>query len=493
MKIKLIYPAQQFMAGEVPRPDGSLGLLYIAGALRREGFDVSLMDLCVGEAGDRLADSFFRRTLLDDTHLRIGLPVEVLQSRVQGCDVVAVTSIFTSNTPLALEVAAAVKQMDPSILTVAGGGNARALHRLFLDGGFDVVVCGEGEAVMVEVCRNHAARRGLEGVHGLAFKNRNGMVVRTPEAPVEPDLDRLPLPAWDLLPRTRYWEIGDPPGGSFDAASDVRYLTMQTSRGCPFRCSYCHISREGEGAKLRLKSDERVLREFAVLRDLGANHVFFQDDSLFADRERIVRLLPKIRGYGMCLADTNGVNVRHFFLGGGSRLALDEELLDVIHDCGMSDMAIAFESGSRRILNRYASRKWNPEKHNPVALVRGAAQRGLRTIGFFTIGYPDETLDELTETFLLAKRLVDEGLGSAAFYVVTPYPGTALYDFAIENGFLPPDLDFANMKFQIPTMVNTTVSPEILRYTRRLAYQLIHPAHLVAAKDAKTAAARARQ
>ena len=62
MNIKLIYPAQQFIAGEVPRPDGSLGLLYIAGALRQAGFAVSLIDLCVGEARDRLEDSFFIMT-----------------------------------------------------------------------------------------------------------------------------------------------------------------------------------------------------------------------------------------------------------------------------------------------------------------------------------------------------------------------------------------------------------------------------------------------
>jgi hypothetical protein len=91
----------------------------------------------------------------------------------------------------------------------------------------------------------------------------------------------------------------------------------------------------------------------------------------------------------------------------------------------------------------------------------------------------------LTETFLFAKDLVDIGLQIAAFYIIVPYPGSVLYDYAAANNHLPEIPDLPNMKFAIPTMINTKVPPEVLHYNRRLVYQLINRKGVIEVKHGK--------
>ena len=488
MKIKLIYPAQLFLRTETPRPDGSLGLLYIGAALRDAGHEVSLLDMCVGDADIALADSFYRRILINDGLVRVGIDDDALAQRLQGVDVVAVTSIFTMNTEQALDLARVAKRVNRHMLTIVGGGNARARHATFLAAGFDVVVLGEGETTIVELIDAWSHQRDLHDVKGIAYGNQQDEVVITEPRAAPTCLDELPIPAWDLLPLDRYWDLVDPPGGVFPHGERIRYVAMQTSRGCPFRCTYCHISTEGDAAKLRLKSDRRVMRELSAIQQLGADHVLLQDDSLLADRDRILRLFRRFKETGLGFSDTNGVNVSHFFRGGLKAPRLDDELLDAMREAGLGSMSIAFESGSRRIVDCYASKKWRPGVHDARLLIREAVARGFKVLGFFMIGYPDETLDELDMTFLLARDLVEAGLTQASFYIATPYPGTALFDYAQQHGYLPADIPWSTMKFQVPSMVNTTIPPEVLAYTRHLVFKLIHPAALVSGKNGKTIA-----
>ena len=97
-RVKLVYLAQHFENTENPRRDGSLGLLYLAEALRDEGILVVLLDMCVGEAGDSLRDSFHHRMKIDDEHVRVGMFPKNLAERLHGYNISGVTSIFTPQT-----------------------------------------------------------------------------------------------------------------------------------------------------------------------------------------------------------------------------------------------------------------------------------------------------------------------------------------------------------------------------------------------------------
>lgn len=94
-RIKFIYPAQQFELSENPRPDGSLGILYLASILRNNGYYVEILDMSVGDETDTLESTFYNRIPIDEDHIRVGMPLEELDSKVKGFDIIGMTSIFT--------------------------------------------------------------------------------------------------------------------------------------------------------------------------------------------------------------------------------------------------------------------------------------------------------------------------------------------------------------------------------------------------------------
>lgn len=153
-KILLIYPPNQLLPIEIPRPDGSLGLLYLAGALRQYGIEVEILDASVGSKNDTLRETFFRRRIQHNGLTRIGMTKSRLREYIksENYDIVGISSNFTPQTKMALEVARLAKEANPKIFVAAGGVNARALSRRFLESGFvDVVAMSEAEKTIIKI------------------------------------------------------------------------------------------------------------------------------------------------------------------------------------------------------------------------------------------------------------------------------------------------------------------------------------------------------
>jgi radical SAM superfamily enzyme YgiQ (UPF0313 family) len=321
-------------------------------------------------------------------------------------------------------------------------------------------------------------RPDLSSIDALAYRDGDGHRIN-PQDPqsVRWDLDQLPMPAWDLLPNERYWSIGRPHGGVFAPDDDVRYASMMTSLGCPFSCAYCHIAGEQDGSdagpigKYRIKSDERVLAELAALKDLGVEHLFIEDDSLFGNKKRSLRLLSKIRGAGVNILDVNGVNVIHLL----KRWQPDHEVLEALVDAGFTEIVLPFESGNQRVLRKYASNKLNIERSNIAALITACKSYGLRIQGNYMLGYPDETLEEIETTIDLARHHLSYGLDAANFFLVMPLPGTPLYDTAYAGGNIPADFDPDKMNWTRASMVNTVVPAQQLEDIRHRAWETLNP------------------
>lgn len=101
-------------------------------------------------------------------------------------------------------------------------------------------------------------------------------------------------------------------------------------------------------------------------------------------------------------------------------------------------------------------------------------EAGLQVDGNYTIGYPDETMEEIKETLQLARLHMEYGLSEANIFLIVPFPGSELFDFAMKNGFLDDGWNPDEMKWYEPTMKGTTVPPETLRLTRELAWSLLN-------------------
>lgn len=476
----LMYPALQFAPDEMAKPDGSLSLPYVAGALRRAHYDVRILDVSVGDAEDRLEDTFYNSKFLPSGLIRCGLAMDRLASKIADFDVIGVSSIFTTQTSMVLELTRFVKKFDPRKLVIAGGVNARNLRDRFFDNGVDIIVLSEAENTIVEIAEAVRGKRELASVSGIAFRNEQGKEIVNPMGPVTADLDQLPFPAWDLLPLEKYWDISRPHGGDFPPGKRIQYASLQTSRGCPFRCLYCHISKEVEGSAfgdlgaLRVKSIDRVLQELQILKDLGAQYVFFEDDSLFAKKKRAYEMFRAVGKLGLDLSDVNGINICHLQKNFGGELGIDEEFLEVLAEAGFHALQLPFESASHRLLSKYSTSKWNIEKTDTQRLIHACAEVGISTAGNYMIGYPDETLHEMHGTILMAKHHVEQGLKYANFFAVVPFPGTSLYDMVVKNGQLDSNFDTDQMKWTRSLLKNIAVPAETLEHLRQVAWLTVN-------------------
>lgn len=484
----LLYSPLQFGEGEIAKPDGSLSLAYVAGALREAGYEVSLLDCSVGDERDDLQDTFFASTALPSGLYRVGLSPDKIAARIADYDVIGISSIFCPQTAMVLEVVRIAKQVDPGKLVIAGGVNARSLRPMFFRNGVDVIALSEAERTIVDIAEAVRGKRPLTQTPGIAFLDEQGNEVLNPSPAPLVDLDQLPMPAWDMLPLKKYWDISRPHGGQFPQGQRIQYASLQTSRGCPYQCLYCHISKEdddgvsGNIGKYRLKSIDRVIRELETLRDLGVEYVYFEDDSLFAKKKRAYKLFELVKSMGMQLLDVNGINIAHMQKNHGGRLGPDEEFIGVLADAGFSFLTLPFESASQRLLDKYSTSKWQVRLTDTRGLLQTLDRHKIRAAGNYMIGYPDETEMEIQETILMAKRHIEEGLNHALFFTVVPFPGSRLYDMAIAEGHLDAEFDPDTMRWTRSIMRNLAMPTDSLERIRQLAWLTVNRSDYVAYK-----------
>ena len=189
-------------------------------------------------------------------------------------------------------------------------------------------------------------------------------------------------------------------------------------------------------------------------------------------RKKLLNLLKK---YPFKLADVNGVNIINLFKNQNGKYVVDEELLYALFDAGFRKISLPFESGSQRILDKYSLKKWNIEKCDTINLIKKLNKVGIVADGNFMIGYPDEDFEELTNTFMLAKKQMDVGMIACQFFMVQPFPGSALFDESIANGQLSPSWDWDEMGWSKGSQFNQPkIDKKILKYCWSLVWKLLN-------------------
>lgn len=488
-KVLLIYPPNQLNPTETPRPDGSLGPLYLASALDRAGIKNNILDASVGGLNDALENTFYKPAMQANGLIRIGMTDDGIREYIAkgGYNVIAIHSNFTPQTRMALRVAQLAKEIDPRMLVIAGGVNARNMpDRFFKSGLVDVICHSEGEEIIVKIVRAYEEKISWEAVSGIIFMKR-GKLFRTPLAPGDTkiNLDELPIPAWHRSALQKYGQITSPHG---DTVLEKRfiYAPIMTSRGCPFKCTYCHISKEREFKEdignLRVKSVDRVIQEIEFLRSLGVNKVYFEDDSLLAKKSRVKEIFNRLLGMGLKIADVNGVNLVHFLIRNKNtgKLETDQDYLELLCAAGFDQIVFPVESGSQRVLDKYATGKLHLPTMDIVEMVKIARKVGITCPVNMMIGFPDETEEEIMMSVEYAKRVVDAGAKYCSFFIPIPFPGSQLYDYAIANGHLSPDFDPDKMNWHKPVLLNTIVPPERVLELREWAWRTVNRPEYVA-------------
>jgi anaerobic magnesium-protoporphyrin IX monomethyl ester cyclase len=316
-------------------------------------------------------------------------------------DVIGITSL-TSTYPAALRLASRAKASGMPV--VLGGYHASFMDEEALSTGLvDYVVRGEGEYVMLELANALEEGGDVEDIKGISYM-REGKVIRTDPAKVVEELDQLPLAARDLLPVRDYPMRLD----------GVPMTSVVTSRGCPYDCSFCAASKFC-GTRWRARSPESVVDEVALLKSqFGFGAVSFVDDNFMLSPKRVSEICDHML--------KRGVKMNWMALSRADTIVKEEALVAKMYRAGARILFLGIESGAQEMLDEYGKREDIELFHRAIDILRS---HNIRTWASFIIGAARETRRMIQKTLELAKRL-DPYV--AQFSILTPYPGTALFD-----------------------------------------------------------------
>jgi len=336
-------------------------------------------------------------------------------------DVVGI-SVKTVKLKAAQMIARTCKSVDKDIIVVAGGPHCTALaHQVLADSNIDYVVRGEGEFTFLELLRALKDGRSLQKVNGLSYKEGSSMT-HNRIRDLLPELDEIPFPARDCL-------LNRPSYGS-EAFGD-----LITSRGCPFNCAYC-ASHLTWTRKVRYRSIANILLETrSVIEAFGTRQFTFWDDSFTLNKKRVIKLCKVLSDEKLGI--NWGCNTRFDLL--------DEEVIKSMKQAGCNNVEIGVESGSPRIL-RLIRKEIAVEKMQDVAML--LRKYGLYWSGFFMVGLPTETLDDIKMTIEFMRKIKPN---YATFSIFTPYPGTELFQMLLQRGLVTVDMDWHRYSHQSRT------------------------------------------
>jgi anaerobic magnesium-protoporphyrin IX monomethyl ester cyclase len=369
--VVLVYPQRAPQKGRhwiMP----SLGLMYLSAALQRAGYTVRHLDHTFMERHEVLAEIDRLRPAVIGIYCMITMQDE------------------------ALSLAA---QVRGKALTIVGGPYPSGEPEKFLDD-FDLVAVGEGEETIVEVMR-HLDDRAFEEVPGLVFR-RSSEIVRTEPRVRSKDMSQLPLPYRGDLPNAeyiRYWRRH---------WKDATTPLMST-RGCPFRCEFCHKPVFGD--LFRARPAESVIAEMEEIAGLGYDHVWMSDDLFTLNYRRTMELCREIEAARLpltweCLSRVTQV---------------DYDLFAQMKRAGCKRIFFGIESGDEGVLKQM-QKGIRPEQAREA--VQACVQAGIKAAGFFMVGYLGETEDSLLKTIRFSSHLP---LDYVSYTIAYPLPGTRFY------------------------------------------------------------------
>ena len=400
-----------------------ISLVTIAAVLEKDGHEVKVVDCAaqgVSWGGLRqLIDKFLPRIIIWST----GTP-----------------SIQND-----LELASLIKGYDDEIATAVFGTHVTVLDRKCMEAfpEIDFIIRNEPEHTVREFANALQEKQNIKNVAGLTFRNDEEEIVANPARSFMEDLDSLPLPAWHLIDLDCYRL----------PLKGRRYLMISPLRGCLFDCSFC-TCQTYYGKRLRKRSVEGVLKEIEYDMDrFGIRDFFFWAETFVVDKEYIRELCSGILERGMSISWTSNSRVD----------TVDGPLLKLMEKSGCWMISYGIESGSQKVLDE-ANKGIKVEQ--AYEAVKYAKEAGIKTVGHFILGLPGETEETMKHTIEYAKRL---GLDLAQFYCAVPFPGSRLYDRALNEGWIK-DSGFNHFKQDSALMELPTVSSHVVNNYRNLAY-----------------------
>jgi radical SAM superfamily enzyme YgiQ (UPF0313 family) len=334
-------------------------------------------------------------------------------------------SASTQNMPAAGETCAALKALDRNYKIMMTGTHPAALpERTMREESIDYVCDREGpQTILQTALALKSSIPDFSGISSLWYRD-DGRIVSNPPGELMDNLDQeMPEVAWDLLPMEKYrahnWH-------SFERIHERSpYVSIHTSLGCPYKCSFCCINAPFGKSSYRMWSPDTVIKEIDVLvNKYGVRNIKFVDEMFVLNRNHVIGICDRIieRGYDLNIWAYARVDT------------VKDEFLEKLRRAGFRWLALGIESGSKHVRDGVEKGRFGTSQI--LEVVRKIQDAGIYVIGNYIFGLPDDTHESMQETLELA---IEANCEFANFYSAMAYPGSQLYRMAVEKGWELPD------------------------------------------------------
>jgi len=288
------------------------------------------------------------------------------------------------------------------------------IYKDFLDSGADYIIQGECEEkvpVLIDSLEQ-GSNSAISSIPGIIYKDNEGRYVVNDDTGINIDLDSLPLPAWDMFPVKNYWKLGYAHGPMHG-----NYLSVMTSRGCPFNCSFCVVPAMNNN-KWRARSPENVVCELESLSaEYNVSEFHLEDLNPTTNEKRIIDICRLIIDRGLKIT---------WKLASGSKIeTISTGTLGLMKQAGCDYISFSPESGSKKILKLMNK----PFKHKYALEMTSEMNRlKIRSQACFVLGFPGEDSRDRFLTQKYIRELTRAGIDEIALFIMTPIPGTKTFD-----------------------------------------------------------------
>lgn len=342
-------------------------------------------------------------------------------------------SVLAAQSNRAYEIQRLLKKMFPDCITIAGGIHVTAVPDEALNEGFNFVIRGEGERPLLSLYEKIRKGEDWSKVESLSFKKTDGKIQHNKDGALIEDLDEIPVFPYHLFKHPKY---------------DYGFLT--SSRGCPYKCSYCS-QRLMTGLTFRFRSPERIVQEIKILvEEFGQTHITFYDDNFCFKRRRVIELADAICASGLHKKCSFFVQTRadNFY----------EEAIPHLKRANFTGVGFGMETAVER-LAVVIQKGETIDTHRKA--IRLAQANGINVSLFMIFGLPTETHEDRMASF----RFVHEmGIRFTKFNNLIPYPGTKLFNEVKNSGRMHVSANWSNFNSTLTatrTIFDTTPLPYI--------------------------------
>ena len=378
-----------------------------------------------------------------------------LEQRIESFkpDIVASSALSTCNTYVVARTLETAKRINPNILTVTGGQHFTVTAQESLEAypEIDVIVRGEGEQTLTELVQNASKKTAFPKIPGMSFRHK-GQILHNPDRPLIEDLEALPYPGYHLVKDTvnKYHFAAM-------AGPNAHYALIEGSRGCPHSCTFCTQWRHWQG-KWRLKSTKRIADEMAFCyNNYGSRFIWLTDDNLGAGN-RVKEVADEIVQKGF------PDDLMWFVQARCDDIVRNEKTLPLLRKSGLRWVLLGVESPTKSTLEDFKKDMTAEDAKKAVRLLK---ENDIAAHTMFIIGERKDTAESIAHLREFVKELDPD---FAIFTILTPFPGTEVYNEAKRNGWIE-DADWSHYDMVHATMPTETLTANEVQEELYLCYR----------------------